>query len=179
MGMSSPRGHTDHPVMTRDEWRKIYQEAWAAYYTPEHMRTVLQRGAAAGMGMGRLMSVLFLFATYPEVERLHPLQCGLFRLKYRRDRRPTLPMEPVWRFYPHYAWEIASKHLRMAWRWVKFDLTRRAILRDPAYRSYMDLALTPVSGQDTETLDLLTQSDAARQAVDKARKMAVHAARRA
>ena len=34
------------------------------------------------------------------VEKLHPIQGGLFRLKYRRDRRPSLPMEPVWASAP-------------------------------------------------------------------------------
>jgi hypothetical protein len=168
---------TDHPLMTRQEWQDIYQEAWRAYYTPDHMRTILRRGAASGMGLKRLAAVLFLFSSYTAVERLHPLQGGLFRLKYRRDRRPTLRREAAWLFYPRYGWEILGKHVRMAWRWMAIDRMRREILRDPNHRHYMDLALTPVSEDDSETLDLLTHTDGARAAVERARKMSGSAAR--
>ncbi|MBS0641905.1 MAG: radical SAM protein, partial [Proteobacteria bacterium] len=168
---------TDHPVMTRQEWQAIYQEAWRSYYTPAHMKTILRRGAASGMGLKRLMAVMFLFSSYSEVEKLHPLQGGLFRLKYRRDRRPTMPREPAWLFYPRYGWEILSKHMRMAWRWMRIDAMRREVLRDPGHRAYMDQALTPVTEDDTETLDLLTQTDGARAAVERARKMSASAGR--
>ncbi len=168
---------TDHPIMTRQEWQAIYQEAWRAYYTPEHMKTILRRGAAAGMGLKRLAAVLFLFSSYTAVEKLHPLQGGLFRLKYRRDRRPTMRREPAWLFYPRYGWEILGKHVRMAWRWMAIDRMRRDVLREPGYRTYMDQALTPVTEDETETLDLLTQTDGARAAVERARKMSAGAAR--
>jgi hypothetical protein len=105
------------------------------------------------------------------VEKLHPLQGGIFRLKYRRDRRPTFPMEPVWAFYPKYWWETASKHVRMAQRWFAIDFMRRRILRDPQHRAYMDQALTAVADDDAETLDLLTQNDAARREVDRAKRI--------
>jgi hypothetical protein len=161
----------DHPRMSRDEWHEVYRSAWDAYYTREHMQTILRRAAAAGMGMHRLAAVLFFFSSYPAVEKLHPLQGGIFRLKFRRDRRPSFPMEPVWAFYPKYIWEIASKHARMAHRWFAIDFMRRRILRDPQHRTYMDQALTEVRDDDSETLDLLTQNDAARREVDRARRI--------
>jgi hypothetical protein len=123
------------------------------------------------MGMHRLAAVLFFFSSYPAVERLHPLQGGIFRLKYRRNRRPTMPMEPVWAFYPKYLWAILSKHARMAQRWFAIDFTRRRVLRDPRHREYMDQALTGVADDDGETLDLLTQNEAARHEVDRARRI--------
>jgi len=55
----------------------------------------MRRAAAAGMGMSRLLAVLFAFSVAFPVEKLHPLQFGAFRLKYRRDRRPGLPIDPV------------------------------------------------------------------------------------
>ncbi len=161
----------DHPVMTRDEWHKIYHEAWDMYYTPEHMRTILRRAAASGMGMARLSAVLFFFSSYLAVENVHPLQGGIFRLKYRRDRRPSFAMEPVWAFYPKYWWEIISKHVRMAHRWFAIDLMRRRILKDPNYRAYTDQALTEVTEEESETLELLTQNEAARREVDRAKRI--------
>ena len=80
-----------HPKMTREEWEKAYHAAWAAYYTPEHRMTILRRAAASGMGMSRLLAVLFAFSAAFPVEKLHPLQAGAFRLKYRLDRRPSFP----------------------------------------------------------------------------------------
>src|SRR4029077_20447601 len=126
----------------------VYRDAWDAYYTPAHMTTILRRAAATGMGMHRLAAVLFVFSSYPAVEKLHPLQGGIFRLKYRRDRRPSFPMGPIWAFYPKYLWEIVSKHARMAHRWVALDVMRRRILRDPQHRDYMDQALTAVAEDD-------------------------------
>ncbi|HEX3399347.1 MAG TPA: radical SAM protein [Acetobacteraceae bacterium] len=161
----------DHPLMSHAAWHEVYRSAWQAYYTPEHMTTILRRAAASGMGMHRLAAVLFFFSSYPAVEKLHPLQGGIFRLKYRRDRRPTFPMEPVWAFYPKYWWETASKHVRMAQRWFAIDFMRRRILRDPQHRAYMDQALTAVADDDAETLDLLTQNDAARREVDRAKRI--------
>ena len=161
----------DHPQMSRETWAEVYRNAWETYYTNAHMRTILRRTAACGVGLKRLVAVLFLFSSYTAVENLHPLQGGMFRLKYRRDRRPTLKTEPVWQFYPKYLWEIVSKHVRLAARWIMLDAARWRIVRDPKHRAYMDSALAEVGDEESETLEMLTQSDAARGAVDRARKM--------
>ncbi len=161
----------DHPKMTREEWHDVYRNAWEMYYTPEHMRTILRRAAAAGMGMHRLAAVLFFFSSYLAVENVHPLQGGIFRLKYRRDRRPSLGIESVWAFYPRYLWEIVSKHVRLGYRWFAIDFMRRSILRDPAYRSYTDQALTAVTDDESETLELLNQNAAARREVERSRRI--------
>jgi hypothetical protein len=135
----------DHAKMTQQEWDAIYREAWDAYYTPEHMRTILRRAAASGMGMSRLLSVLFFFSTCFQVEGVHPLQGGVFRLKYRRDRRSTLSIEPVWSFYPKYLWEIVSKHARIARHWFWLDRVRKRVKQEQRVSPYTDLALTAVT----------------------------------
>ena len=146
--------------------------AWDAYYTPEHMRTILRRAAASGMGMSRLLSVLFFFSTCFQVEGVHPLQGGVFRLKYRRDRRSTLPIEPVWSFYPKYLWEIASKHARIARHWFWLDRVRKHVKREQRVSPYTDLALTAVTDDETESFDLFTHNEAARGEVVRTRKIA-------
>jgi hypothetical protein len=161
----------DHAKMTREEWHDVDRSAWEMYYTPEHMRTILRRAAAAGMGMHRLAAVLFFFSSYLAVENVHPLQGGIFRLKYRRDRRPSLGIEPMWVFYPRYLWEIVSKHVRLGYRWFAIDFMRRSILRDRAYRSYTDQALTAVTDDESETLELLNQNAAARREVERSRRI--------
>jgi hypothetical protein len=161
----------DHAKMTQPEWDAIYREAWDAYYTPEHMRTILRRAAASGMGMSRLLSVLFFFSTCFQVEGVHPLQGGVFRLKYRRDRRPTLPIEPVWSFYPKYLWETVSKHARIARHWFWLDRVRKRVKQEQRVTKYADLALTPVVDGETETLEMFTHNVGARDEVVHRRKI--------
>ena len=95
----------DHPKMSKAAWEQAYQDAWRQYYTPEHMETILRRGAATGSSMARLWSYMFFFGTFVPFEKVHPLQGGLFRRKYRHDRRLGLPVEPRWSFYPKYLYQ--------------------------------------------------------------------------
>jgi hypothetical protein len=41
-----------HPRMSGEEWEQAYQSAWQAFYTPDHIRTILRR-AASCQGGGR------------------------------------------------------------------------------------------------------------------------------
>jgi radical SAM superfamily enzyme YgiQ (UPF0313 family) len=161
-----------HPRMSREAWEEIYRSAWQAYYTPEHMETVLRRAAAKGCSISRLTGNMFVFANFVELENTHPLQGGFLRRKYRRDRRRGLPIEPVWSFYPRYAWEFVWKYGRMTLAWLRLELTIQRIRRDPQHRFYTDQALSPVSETETEVLELFTHSGDARHAVEHARKIA-------
>ena len=51
-------------------------------------------------------------------------------------------------------------------------LLKLAIARDPAARSYMDPALTPVGDDNDETLDLLTKTAGGRASVAHVKKVA-------
>ena len=82
-----------------------------------------------------------------------------------------MPIEPIWSFYPNFAWDFVSKTTRALRLLLWLHLTKRRILKDPARYSYMDQALTPVSDDETEKLDLFTHSDTARQAVAHAHKI--------
>jgi len=106
------------------------------------------------------------------IEGVHPLQGGLLRRRYRLDRRPGLPVEPVWSFYPKYAYDLVAKTARqarlVAWLcWHKWQIER-----DPARRAYTDQALAAVADDEEEKLALFTHNDAARHAVEHARKVA-------
>jgi len=161
-----------HPRMTQEEWEGIYNAAWDTYYTRQHLDTIIRRGAASNMGLSRLQAVLWFFSSVHAVEKLHPLQCGVMRLKYRRDRRPGLPLEPVWRFYPRYAWEIVSKHARVFNHWLDLELMVRRARRTARPGQYTDRALTPVSDDETETLEIFTHNEGARSEVLHTRKIA-------
>ena len=136
------------------------------------METLLRRGAAAKCSMSRLVTFIYMFASSVPIEGVHPLQGGLLRRKYRLDRRPGMPVEPVWSFYPKLAAEFVSKTARAVRLAAWLGMTMRRIERDPNRLAYTDQALTPVTEGEEETLALFTHSDAARHAVDHARKVA-------
>src|SRR6266545_2922446 len=162
---------TGHAKMSGEEWDAVYRAAWAAYYTPEHKLTIMRRAAAAGMGMSRLLSVLFAFSVAFPIENLHPLQFGAFTLKYRRDRRPGLPIEPVWSFYPKLLWEIMRKHGKLAQQWIEMSRMCARARREQKLNPYTDLAMTPVTDDETETLEMFTHNAGARDQVAHVRKV--------
>ena len=163
---------TAHQKMSKTEWEAIYHEAWSLYYTPEHMKTLLRRTAATGGPIGSLAKLLFTFSTTDRIEKVHPLQSGIFRLKHPSERRPSLPRESSWVFWPRFVWETLHKHARLAAAAVWLLAWKRVIARNPDARSYVDQALTPVRDDDDMTLDLLTKTTGARAAVARAKKVA-------
>jgi radical SAM superfamily enzyme YgiQ (UPF0313 family) len=169
---------TAHSKMSTRQWEAIYREAWSLYYTPRHMKTLLRRAAATGVPLGSLVKVLVAFATTVRLENVHPLQGGLLRLKHPSERRPGLPRESPWVFWPRLAWEILHKHAVLADMIVRLVLVKMAIARDPAALSYMDEALSPVRDDEDETLDLLTKTTGGRAAVAHVRNIAALTASR-
>jgi radical SAM superfamily enzyme YgiQ (UPF0313 family) len=162
---------TAHPKMSKAEWEKLYADSWNLYYTPEHIETIFRRALACGIDIKRLMLIVLWFSSSLAVEKVHPLQGGLFRLKGRLDRRYGLPIEPVWAFYPKLVFECVAKHWRIARHvWLVGRIWYR-VAKDRNGAAYVDQAITPVADSDAENLELFTQSDSARAAVDHARKV--------
>ena len=161
---------TAHPNMTREDWERVCADAWRRYYTPEHIETILRRARACGINLFSLMVILLWFSSSFPIEAVHPLQGGILRLKHRRERRPSLGLEPAWRFYPRFAAEVIRKHLRLGWHLWRIDRTRRRVAADPNGLSYTDRALQPVLDEDMDDLELFTQTAAARAAAHRVRK---------
>lgn len=131
----------DHPAMSRAEWERLYRDAWALYYSPEHMERVMRRAVATGSNPGNMVMLLSWYYLCSALEQTDPLQGGYLRRRYRRDRRPTLPLESPLVFYPRLLGDFLVKHARLAgavWRLQRF---RRHLKRDPQARAYTDLAL--------------------------------------
>jgi hypothetical protein len=156
---------TAHSKMSKKEWEGIYREAWSLYYTPEHMKTLLRRAAVTGVPTGSLVKIMVAFATSVRLENVHPLQAGILRLKHPSERRPGLPRESPWIFWPRFVWETLYKYAILAGMIGRLLVWKTAIARDPDARGYMDQALTPVRDDDDEMLDLLNKTTGARAAV--------------
>jgi radical SAM superfamily enzyme YgiQ (UPF0313 family) len=164
---------TAHQRMSRAEWEAIYREAWSLYYTPHHMDTLMRRAAATGIPLDSLSKVLASFAMTVRLENVHPLQGGILRLKIPSERRPGLPRESAWTFWPRFVFETIAKHIVLAGTVGRLHLIKQAIRRDAQARDYRDEALTPVGEDDDEMRDLLTKTTGGRAAVAHAKRVAV------
>jgi hypothetical protein len=163
---------TAHTRMSKQEWSAIYHEAWSLYYTPAHMKTLLRRAAATGVPLSNLAKYLLTFSTTDRLESLHPLQGGILRLKHPSERRPGLPRESPWVFWPRFAWETLYKHAILFGRMGWLLAWKTVIARNPDARRYMDQALTPVADDDDVTLELFTKTTGGRAAVTHLKKVA-------
>lgn len=161
-----------HPRMTREQWEAIYREAWALYYTPKHMETLLRRAVATGVPVNSLIKVLVNFATTTRLENVHPLQGGILRLKHPRERRPGLPRESPLTFWPRFVAETVGKHALIIATIVRLVYLKFVITRAPDAGTYRDTALTPVADDEDKTLNLLTSTTGARAAVAHLKKVA-------
>jgi hypothetical protein len=166
---------TGHAKMSQDEWQAAYRSAWDIFYTDEHLETIMRRAHATGINIRSLMPVLMWFSSAVKIEELHPLQWGIFRRKYRADRRSSFPVEPALSFYASYVQETARKAVKLARRWLHLKSIVRKIEADPRAKLYMDEALIPVAEEDAEHMDLYTQSEGVRAAVKHERRVAGHA----
>jgi hypothetical protein len=139
-----------HPRMSREEWQRIYQQAWLSYYSDEHVATLLRRAIATGCSSGELLILAMWFRGCMAIEGLHPLECGILRLKAPGERRPGLPVEPAWRHYPRELWQTGSKALRWLALYLRLQRIHRRVRRDPHRLEYLDAALEPVTSAPRE-----------------------------
>jgi hypothetical protein len=161
-----------HPLMTKAQWEAIYREAWSAYYTPGHMKTLLRRAVASGLPVNSLIKILVNFATTVELENVHPLQSGILRMKRRSERRPSMPREWALLFWTRLAGETVAKHVVIVATIARLFAYKISIGQGARARGYRDTALTPVRDDEDVELDLLTKTAGARASVEHARKVA-------
>jgi radical SAM superfamily enzyme YgiQ (UPF0313 family) len=159
---------TRHLTMSDEDLQQIYHKAWDLYYTPKHVETVLRRARVRGYSPRNMMLKLLVYCAIPRLEKVHPLEGGMFRRKYRNDRRPEMPRETVLAFYARYILEILTKHLRFAAMYWRYRRILRRVERDG--RPYTDIAITPVRREELDELELFKATPAARFAVEKLRR---------
>jgi radical SAM superfamily enzyme YgiQ (UPF0313 family) len=160
---------TTHPLMSRREWERAYELAWQRYYTIDHIEAVLRRVASVGANASNALFLITWFKGSIDFEGVHPLDAGFLRRKCRRDRRPGLSIEPVWRFYPRYYAETAIKLVRWGALYLRLRRIYLRIKHDPRRSEYTDLAMTPIS--DDEASREIFQTDAAQAFVDQERRL--------
>jgi radical SAM superfamily enzyme YgiQ (UPF0313 family) len=88
---------TAHPHLKDSAWKNIYLEAWRTFYSFENMKELLQRGPRANYWNNFLRFLWYRNSILTEGR--HPMMCGLFRLKGRRNLRPGYPIPSRWKYY--------------------------------------------------------------------------------
>lgn len=165
---------TAHPRMSAEEWEGIFKRAWHLYYTPQHIETLLKRAVASSIRTSRIASMIFYFYASPAFEGVHPLQSGIFRRKCRSQRRPGFPKENPLVFYPRRLKEIISTYVPGVWFFYQLERLRRRIERDPASKTYSDIAIAPVTEDYSEALELYAITETSRLEVNRARNRATN-----
>ena len=141
---------TGHPLMSKDVWTKVYADAWARYYSDEHVETIMRRAVASGVNHTKLVDSLIIFSGAARIEGVHPLQFGFVRRKVRTQRRNGMPIVNPLSFYVWRTFDIikvATRWGKMIWRYKKI---LKRVKADPAAATYMDEAMTVNTGDHTD-----------------------------
>jgi hypothetical protein len=134
---------THHQKMSDEEWDQVYAEVWHRFYSFDHIETIIKRMRALRSNKRR--STLHRLLWYRDFHRLygcHPLEGGLLRRKYRRDRRTGMTLENPLVFYPKF-WASEVRNIgSMIWSYRRMKRMLNRIWSDPASASYTDIAIT-------------------------------------
>ncbi len=163
---------TPHPRMSKQELMDVYQEAWDAYYTPEHVERVLRRSKRWKYSTSKLRWMMFSFYCAAKIEQVHPLDGGAFRRKIRRDRRSGLPKENVVLFYTKYLKEILIKHWKFFMHYLIYQQVYNRVLKDPDPLDD-DVAMKPVDWGELDQLELYTNNQSSLLIVEKVKQKAL------
>jgi radical SAM superfamily enzyme YgiQ (UPF0313 family) len=134
---------TRHPTMTDKEWKQAYNAVMDHFYSDEQVEIRLKRARAYGIGVDRFMGLTMWYIAC-RLEGVQAPEGGLFRHKYRLDRRPGLPIESPFIFYPRRVWEVLRIYTKLAIKFLKFRRICRNIKADPNAARYSDASLSPL-----------------------------------
>jgi hypothetical protein len=137
----------------------VYNRAWEIYYSPDHVERILRRAREWGFKVEKMMWMTLEFYACVTIEKVHPLEGGIFRLKYRRDRRHGLPLENPITFYSRYLWEIITKHYRFFWVYRNYKKILKRVMEGKSEAREVDVAMEPVSVSEQKELNLYRATD--------------------
>ncbi len=134
-----------HPLMSKADWERVYDDAWKRYYSDAHVETVLRRAVASGVPKSKVLDALIIFSSAVRIERVHPLQFGYIRRKVRTSRRPGMPIVNPLIFYPWRAYDFTRALLGWFGMIRRYKKIMKRIAADPNAASYTDEALAPAA----------------------------------
>jgi len=155
--------------MTKQELLDVYRDAWDAYYTLEHVERVIRRSRSWGLITNKVKWMMLTFFCAASIENVHPMDSGLFRRKFRRDRRKGMPIENVVLFYGRYIKEIIFKHVKYFMTYLVYHQIYRRVMKESVPIVENDVAMNPVDIDELEHLELFTIHPAPQLDRDKAK----------
>jgi radical SAM superfamily enzyme YgiQ (UPF0313 family) len=144
---------TAHPRMSDDAWREVYRDAWARYYTDAHVETVLRRAVVSGIKPRKIADVMAVFSAASRIEGVHPLQCGVLRVKVRTERRHGMPIVNPLLFYPMRTVEFVTVVAKWLSLGLRYHGIKKRVLADPSGKDYVDEATRPVLAEGIDNDD--------------------------
>lgn len=112
--------------MTREELMESYHKTWEQFYSTEHMVNVLKIWRHNRMLYWDRMSFFMWYLYASRIERLHPMNCGFWSVRRRKDRRPGFAQETFVLFWAHRVmtiirrmWGIARLFFQLEEVWLR------------------------------------------------------------
>jgi hypothetical protein len=111
---------TRHPHMQNGEWTKAYQDAWEKFYSYDNVKAILLRTKTESAYWNTFKNLIW-YKSSIFVYREHPMISGFIRFKGRKARRPGLPIEPMWVYWPKRLAELGGEYHRwwLLFKWCK------------------------------------------------------------
>lgn len=125
--------------MSRAELQQLYNDAWDLHARARRARAAPQRRHRLQRRERAVLDMWFYRSV--GMEGVHPLESGWLRIKARRDRRPSFPIEPRRTFYPRYAHDLVRGHVQTVRWWWHASRVRAEIKADPNAKAWRDQAL--------------------------------------
>jgi len=161
---------THHPKMSDEEWDSAYAEAWRHYYSPDHVRALARRAAATpGYPVDELRHLILIFSMSFDIEGMHPLETGTWRMYFREDRRHGMPIEDAETFAGRIRDEGDGKAERYGAAKRVVDKIFEEVLSDPDRASYRDVATAPQFEEEFDTLAIYKETRGADAAMARQR----------
>ena len=136
-----------HPKMSDEEWEDAYRCGVAGLLLAgAHPHDLAPRRAASARLSEdhRCSHGLLWFCTMIPLEGVHPLEGGMVRLKFRRDRRSWhADGKARWVFYPRYVAEMRGQGMRLLVDLPPIQENLQEVVKAPDRRTYTDLAIAP------------------------------------
>jgi len=134
-----------HPKMSDTEWEEAYEEAYASFYSAEHIEVILKRAAALGSDLKMTTATCLLIAKYNvKYFGIRTFDGGLARIRHRNERRHGLPKESFLRFHYKDLKERLIAKVGLSYHYFNFWLYTRRLWKDPKRFEYMDKAIASV-----------------------------------
>src|SRR6202521_2255751 len=140
---------TAHPLMSKEQWIEVYHDAWARYYSDEHVERIMRRAIASGINRTKIVDSAIVFSSAVRIEGVHPLQFGFVRRKVRTHRGHGMPIVNPLLFYPWRAYDFVTVSFKWLRLFRRYKAMMKRIVADPSAETYVDesLRVPPAAGE--------------------------------